>query len=110
MCLSKWKQLFVYSVAFQMMIRKSIKIVCKTFNTTLSKAPPVRHFSAETNPLINVEVDDKTGIAYVTLNRKPVNGINLELFEGLSNTLDDLESNKTRGTILTSVIFLVCFV
>lgn len=91
----------VHSLAFQMMIRTSTKIAFNTF-MTLPKAS-VRYFSVASNPLINVEVNDQNGIAYVTLNRKPVNGINLELFEGLSTTLDDLENNKTRGMILTSV-------
>jgi len=63
---------------------------------------PVRSFSVGTKPLVDVEVNDKTGIALVTMNRKPVNGLNLELFEALSKTLDDLENNKSRGAILTS--------
>lgn len=54
------------------------------------------------NNLVNVKVNDKTGIALVSMNRKPVNALSLELFEALSTTLDDLESNKTRGAILTS--------
>lgn len=88
------------------MIRHSSKVIFKT--CCLSKTQWVaklkaRCFSAQTNQLVNVEVNDQSGIAIVTMNRKPVNGLNLELFEALSNTLDDLENNKTRGAILTSV-------
>lgn len=85
----------------QMLLRNSTNILFKTL-ATLSNSP-VRNLSAVVDRLINVEVNDKTGIAYVTLNRKPVNGINLELFEALSKTLDDLERNKTLAMILTSV-------
>lgn len=52
--------------------------------------------------LVNVEVNDKTSIALVTTNRKPVNGLNMDTFKELSTTLDDLENNKIRGAILTS--------
>lgn len=88
------------------MIRNSSKLVLKALNlskTQLVPKLPARCFSSETNKLVKVEVNDQTGIALVTMNRKPVNGLNLELFEALSNTLDDLENNKTRGAILTSV-------
>ncbi|KAJ6643143.1 Enoyl-CoA delta isomerase 1, mitochondrial [Pseudolycoriella hygida] len=64
--------------------------------------PAVRYFSSPTNPLVNVDVNDKSGIAVVTMNRKPVNGLSLELFEAMSKALDDLENNRIRGAILTS--------
>ncbi|KAG4066931.1 hypothetical protein HA402_007679 [Bradysia odoriphaga] len=85
------------------MIRNFTKIICNSL--TISKwipKVPVRSFSAVTNPLVKVEVNDKTGIALVSMNRKKVNGLSLELFEALSTTFDDLENNKTRGAILTS--------
>ncbi|RZB89889.1 enoyl-CoA delta isomerase 1, mitochondrial-like [Asbolus verrucosus] len=53
-------------------------------------------------PLINVAVNEKTGVATATLQRPPVNSLNLELLSELSNTLTDLEKNKCRGLILTS--------
>ncbi|KAG8286943.1 dodecenoyl-CoA isomerase [Homalodisca vitripennis] len=62
----------------------------------------MRHFSAAANTLAKVEVNSKTGVAVVSLNRPPVNGLNLELLQTLSQTLDDLEKNKSRGMILTS--------
>lgn len=95
------------------MIRKSTGTVFKTL--ILSKGQwnrkmPVRNLSAGANPLVTVDVDGKSGIAVVTMNRRPVNGISLELLEALSNTLDDLESNKSRGVILTSVRQLMMLV
>lgn len=55
------------------------------------------------NDLMLVDVNDKTGIALVTLNSPPVNSLNLELLTAFSNTLDELKSNNSRGMILTSV-------
>ncbi|XP_055709218.1 enoyl-CoA delta isomerase 1, mitochondrial [Phlebotomus papatasi] len=52
--------------------------------------------------LVRTEVDDKTGIAVVTMNRKPVNSLNLELLRELSSALDAVEKNKSRGMILAS--------
>lgn len=53
--------------------------------------------------LVQVEVNDKTGFSIVTLNRPPVNSLNLELLSAISKTLDDLANNRSRGMILTSV-------
>jgi len=63
----------------------------------------VRHQSS-TSPtdLVLVDVNDKTGFATVTLNRAPVNSLNLELLSAISKSLDDLLNNKSRGMILTS--------
>lgn len=91
---------------FQVMIRNYAKIAFKTLDlskTQWAHKLPIRSFSAGANQLVNVWVNDQTGIATVTMNRKPVNGLSLELFEALSKTLDDLENNKCRGVILTSV-------
>uniref|UniRef100_A0A8W7NYV5 Uncharacterized protein n=1 Tax=Anopheles coluzzii TaxID=1518534 RepID=A0A8W7NYV5_ANOCL len=67
-------------------------------------APAARNFSSEAgnNKLVITEVDDKTGYATVTLNRPPVNSLSLELLRAISQTLDDLQNNKSRGMILTS--------
>lgn len=85
-------------------------MMIRTFPTLVSNALkrwpnqlPVRCFFNETNKLINVDISDRTGIAIVTMNRRPVNGLSLELLEALSKTLDDLENNETKGAILTSV-------
>nr|XP_016927014.1 enoyl-CoA delta isomerase 1, mitochondrial [Drosophila suzukii] len=52
--------------------------------------------------LTTVEVNDKTGIATLTMNRPPVNGLNLELLQDLKTSIDEIEGNKSRGLILTS--------
>ncbi|XP_052851790.1 enoyl-CoA delta isomerase 1, mitochondrial [Drosophila gunungcola] len=52
--------------------------------------------------LTTVEVNDKTGIATLTMNRPPVNGLNLELLQDLKSSIDEIEGNKSRGLILTS--------
>lgn len=61
-----------------------------------------RFCSSAADKLVITEVDDKTGYATVTLNRPPVNSLNLELLTAISETLDDLQNNKSRGMILTS--------
>lgn len=61
-----------------------------------------RFCSSALDKLVITEVDDKTGYATVTLNRPPVNSLNLELLKAISETLDDLQNNKSRGMILTS--------
>lgn len=50
-----------------------------------------------------VEVNDKTGIATLTMNRPPINALNVELLQDLHKSIQDIESNKSRGLILTSV-------
>uniref|UniRef100_A0A2M4BW00 Enoyl-CoA delta isomerase 1, mitochondrial n=1 Tax=Anopheles marajoara TaxID=58244 RepID=A0A2M4BW00_9DIPT len=66
--------------------------------------PGVRNLSSESadSKLVLTEVDDKTGYATVTLNRPPVNSLSLELLKAISEALDDLQNNKSRGMILTS--------
>lgn len=53
--------------------------------------------------LTTVEVNDKTGIATLTMNRPPINALNVELLQDLHKSILDIESNKSRGLILTSV-------
>jgi hypothetical protein len=43
------------------------------------------------------------GISTVTLQRLPVNSLNLELLQELCKIFDALEQDKSRGMILTSV-------
>lgn len=50
-----------------------------------------------------VEVNDMTGIATLTMNRPPINALNVELLQDLHKSIQDIESNKSRGLILTSV-------
>ncbi|XP_049860175.1 enoyl-CoA delta isomerase 1, mitochondrial-like [Schistocerca gregaria] len=60
-----------------------------------------REYSSKES-LVSVAVNDKTGVATVTMGRPPVNGLNLELIQELTSTLESLEKNKSRGMILTS--------
>ncbi|KAH1000025.1 hypothetical protein HUJ05_004661 [Dendroctonus ponderosae] len=60
-----------------------------------------RNYSAAAS-LVNVEVNDKSGVAVVTLQRPPVNSLNLELLTEIKQTLTGLEKNKSRGAIITS--------
>lgn len=53
--------------------------------------------------LTTIEVNDKTGIATLTMNRPPINALNVELLQDLHKSIQDIESNKSRGLILTSV-------
>ncbi|XP_034668973.1 enoyl-CoA delta isomerase 1, mitochondrial-like [Drosophila subobscura] len=72
----------------------------KVFNL-LARNGPSRLMSTATK-LTTVEVNDKTGIATLTMCRPPVNGLNLELLKDLSTSIGEIESNKSRGLILTS--------
>lgn len=59
--------------------------------------------SAAAPKLVDVTVDDKTGISIVSMNRKPVNSLSLEFFKEFCGIMDELETNKVRGMILKSV-------
>lgn len=63
----------------------------------------VRQQSTAPKELVQVDVNGTTGFATLTLNKAPVNSLNLELLSAMSKTLDDLQNNKSRGMILTSV-------
>lgn len=52
---------------------------------------------------VNVEINEKTGVALVTLNRQPVNSLNLEFVTELSGVFDKVLRNKSKGMIITSV-------
>lgn len=56
--------------------------------------------------LINLSVDDKTGIATLEMNRPPVNSLNTPLLQDISSALTELSKNKSKGLILTSVCSL----
>lgn len=58
---------------------------------------------ASSNGLVNLTVNDKTGIATLELNRPPINSLNTELLQDISAALDDLTKNRSKGMILTSV-------
>ncbi|CAH1977979.1 unnamed protein product [Acanthoscelides obtectus] len=52
--------------------------------------------------LVSLTVDDKTGVSVLSLQRPPVNSLNLELLSDIHNALTEAEKNKSRGVILTS--------
>ncbi|KAI8426085.1 hypothetical protein MSG28_005044 [Choristoneura fumiferana] len=49
-----------------------------------------------------VDVADSDGIAIMTLQRPPVNSLNLELLQVMNKSLDEIANNKPKGMILTS--------
>lgn len=59
--------------------------------------------STSSKDLVLVDVNDKTGIATMTMNSLPVNSLNLELLTSFSKGLDLVASNGSKGMILTSV-------
>lgn len=61
--------------------------------------------SSGSEKLTSLQVNESTGIAILSMNRLPVNGLNLELLAEIRDALEQLESNKSRGLILTSVRF-----
>lgn len=55
-------------------------------------------------PLVDLTIDNK-GIATLTMQRPPVNSLNLELLQEMSTALDDVGKNKAGAMMLTSVSF-----
>ncbi|XP_033248515.1 enoyl-CoA delta isomerase 1, mitochondrial isoform X2 [Drosophila miranda] len=52
--------------------------------------------------LTTIEVDDKSGIATLSMNLPPVNTLTLNLMHDLIDSINQIECNKSRGLILTS--------
>lgn len=63
----------------------------------------LRNSSTTSGNLVDVSINDKTGIATVTMQRQPVNGLNYELLTELKNAFEGLGTKKIKGAILTSV-------
>ncbi|XP_053606850.1 enoyl-CoA delta isomerase 1, mitochondrial-like [Plodia interpunctella] len=63
--------------------------------------PSVRPMSAKAGPLVDLSVDNE-GIATLTLQRPPVNSLNLDLLQDIDKALDEVTKNKAKGMILTS--------
>lgn len=61
----------------------------------------VRAMTAK-GPLVDLAVDGD-GIAVLTMQRPPVNSLNLDLLQAMSSSLDEVAKNKCKGMILTSV-------
>ncbi|XP_049874316.1 enoyl-CoA delta isomerase 1, mitochondrial-like [Pectinophora gossypiella] len=60
----------------------------------------VRPMSSK-GPLVDLTVDND-GVAIMTMQRLPVNSLNLEVLQELSKSLDEVAKNKSKGMILTS--------
>lgn len=60
--------------------------------------------SSPTSPLVDVSVNNSTGVATVTMQRPPVNSMSLELLQELSSAFEQLQENRCRGMILTSAL------
>lgn len=50
-----------------------------------------------------MEINEKNGIATLSMNSKPVNSMTLNFLKDFSEKLDLLEKEKVKGMILTSV-------
>jgi hypothetical protein len=62
-----------------------------------------RYQSTKSKDLIVVDVNEKSGISTVSLNRLPGNSLNLDLLSSLNDVLLGLKKDHSRGMILTSV-------
>lgn len=85
-----------------MNIIRSARSVRLNASTLIPKSCSSVIRSLSSAELTKLEVNDKTGIAVLTLNRPPVNSLNLELLTDIRNSIKDAESNKCKGLILTS--------
>lgn len=62
-----------------------------------------RAMSGKAGPLVDLAVDSE-GIAVLTLQRAPVNSLNLDLLQEMEKSLDEVAKNKKcKGLVLTSV-------
>lgn len=83
-----------------MAFRQSLKRLNPLFANTIRN-----YCSAE--KLVDVQVNDKTGFATITMQRPPVNSLNVELLSQLLSSLQQAAENKSRGVILTSVSLVI---
>jgi 3,2-trans-enoyl-CoA isomerase len=83
------------------------RILIPTINRNLGRLASTTATSSKpaegtTGNLVVLDVNDKTGYATITLNRAPVNSLNLDLLKDLSKALDYALDNRSRGVILAS--------
>ncbi|CAB3382572.1 Hypothetical predicted protein [Cloeon dipterum] len=79
--------------------------ITRQLRPSLAKAlmPTAMRAMSADSKLVELTMNEKTGIATVTMNRPPVNSLNLELLQGLLKAFEGLEDDrKCRGMILTS--------
>lgn len=67
---------------------------------TKNLAPNLRAMSSQ-GPLVDLSIDND-GISLITLQRPPVNSLNLELLREISVKLDEVAKNKSKGLVITS--------
>nr|XP_026499076.1 enoyl-CoA delta isomerase 1, mitochondrial-like [Vanessa tameamea] len=72
----------------------------KVVNNAKRLAPNIRTMASQ-GPLVDLTVDND-GVSIMTMQRPPVNSLNLDLLRELSKSLDEVAKNKSRGLILTS--------
>lgn len=77
-------------------------------SVALGQLGAYRSLSASATTLVNLEVNDKSGIATLTMNRPPVNCFSLELLNDIATALDEVEANRSSGLILASVSDIDC--
>lgn len=65
--------------------------------------------SSSDSKLVLIDLNEKSGIATLSLNRHPANSFNLDLLNAFDNALAELEANKPIGMILTSVCIINIF-
>ncbi|XP_043661405.1 enoyl-CoA delta isomerase 1, mitochondrial [Drosophila teissieri] len=85
------------------MLRNRLIDGVRRIKPILSGGQPLRSLSnGATSKLTTIEVDDRSGIATLSMNLSPVNTLTMELMHDLIDSINQIESNKSRGLILTS--------
>ncbi|KAH8352023.1 hypothetical protein KR084_001344 [Drosophila pseudotakahashii] len=85
------------------MLRNRLIDGVKRMKPILSGWQDLRSLSNGTNSkLTTIEVDDRSGIATLSMNLPPVNTLTMDLMHDLIDSINQIESNKSRGLILTS--------
>jgi len=81
-----------------------LRALCRNGPSIARRLPGVQlaRFSSSGSNVI-VAVDDKTGVATMQLNKKPVNSLNLEMLTDICINLEKLEKTA-KGIILTSAV------
>ncbi|XP_046968878.1 enoyl-CoA delta isomerase 1, mitochondrial-like [Vanessa cardui] len=69
-------------------------------NNAKRLAPNIRTMASQ-GPFVDLRVDND-GISIMTMQRPPVNSLNLDMLKELNESLDEVAKNKSRGLILTS--------
>ena len=90
------------------MICRSARVLAQGLREARPRLSAVRWYSGETSDktappasLVSVKVDNG-GIATMTMQRPPVNSLNLDLLLEIGKTIKKLEKDNARGLILTS--------